>query len=72
MKHLGMLMLTTFAATALTVSDFADAARLGGGRSIGAQRQSIAPQRPAAVCAIWWRRALALPQAPSQGASGPL
>lgn len=49
MKHLGILMLTTFAATALTVSDFADAARLGAGRSIGAQRQSIAPQRPAAA-----------------------
>jgi predicted lipid-binding transport protein (Tim44 family) len=31
---------------ALTVSDGADA-RLGGGRSIGAQRASIAPQRPA-------------------------
>jgi predicted lipid-binding transport protein (Tim44 family) len=44
-----MLMLSTFAATALTVSDFADAARLGAGRSIGAQRQSIAPQRPAAA-----------------------
>ena len=49
MKHLGMLMLTTFAATTFTVSEFADAARLGGGRSIGTQRQSIAPQRPAAA-----------------------
>ena len=43
MKHLGMLMLTTFAATAFTVSELADAARLGAGRSIGAQRH-----RPAA------------------------
>ncbi|MEP7183512.1 MAG: hypothetical protein ABI886_15135, partial [Betaproteobacteria bacterium] len=39
----GLLSVAALATVALVVTDLADAARLGGGRSIGAQRQSIAP-----------------------------
>ncbi len=47
MKTVSMLVLATFAATALMTSNPADAKRLGGGGSLGAQR-SIAPSKPAA------------------------
>jgi predicted lipid-binding transport protein (Tim44 family) len=45
MKRTPILLLVAFAALTLTLSDLADAARMGGGRSFGAQRQSVAPSK---------------------------
>ena len=47
MKRTSILVLAAFAALTLTLSDLADAARMGGGRSFGAQRQSVTPSKPA-------------------------
>jgi predicted lipid-binding transport protein (Tim44 family) len=47
MKRTSILFLAAFAALTLTLSDLADAARMGGGRSFGAQRQSVTPSKPA-------------------------
>jgi predicted lipid-binding transport protein (Tim44 family) len=47
MKRTSILLLAAFAALTLTLSDLADAARMGGGRSLGAQRQSVTPSKPA-------------------------
>ena len=47
MKRTSILFLAAFAALTLTLSDLADAARMGGGRSLGAQRQSVTPSKPA-------------------------
>lgn len=44
-----ILLLAAFAALTLGLSDLADARRLGGGRSLGAQRESVTPSRPAAA-----------------------
>jgi predicted lipid-binding transport protein (Tim44 family) len=44
MKHLLSISITAFLALGMMLQD-ADAARLGGGRSIGAQRSSVAPSR---------------------------
>ena len=49
MKRTSILLLAAFAALTLTLSELADAARMGGGRSFGAQRQSVAPAPPAAA-----------------------
>jgi predicted lipid-binding transport protein (Tim44 family) len=43
MKPFALLAVVLAAVVSLVASDFADAKRLGGGSSIGAQRQSIAP-----------------------------
>jgi predicted lipid-binding transport protein (Tim44 family) len=43
MKRTGILAIAVLAVATFAIGDFADAARLGGGRSLGAQRQSIAP-----------------------------
>src|SRR5512139_2935418 len=45
-KHTGILAVAALAVAALMISDLADAKRLGGGRSLGAQR-SMTPQSPA-------------------------
>jgi len=42
-----IILLAALATLTLTLSDFADARRMGGGRSFGAQRESITPTRPA-------------------------
>jgi predicted lipid-binding transport protein (Tim44 family) len=47
MKRTSILLLAAFAALTLTLTDLADAARMGGGRSFGAQRQSVTPSQPA-------------------------
>ena len=47
MKRPSILLLAAFAALTLTLSDLADARRMGGGRSLGAQRESVTPSRPA-------------------------
>lgn len=46
MKRTGILALAFLAVATFALSDFADAKRLGGGRSLGTQRQSVAPQSP--------------------------
>ena len=47
MPRSSIVLLAAFAALTLAFSDFADARRMGGGRSFGAQRESITPTRPA-------------------------
>src|SRR2546430_17695125 len=47
MKRTSALLLATVAALTLGLSDFADARRMGGGRTLGAQRESVTPSRPA-------------------------
>jgi len=47
MKRTLILLLAAFAALTLTLSDLADARRMGGGRSFGAQRQDVAPSKSA-------------------------
>jgi predicted lipid-binding transport protein (Tim44 family) len=47
MKRFGLLMLAAATAATVAFSGIADAKRLGGGGSLGAQRQSIAPKPPA-------------------------
>src|SRR6266700_2169361 len=49
MKRIPILLVAAFAVLALTLSDLADAGRMGGGRSFGAQRQSVTPSKPAAA-----------------------
>ena len=48
MKQLGFLMFVALAVAAVAVGEPAEAKRLGGGSSMGAQRQSVAPRPPAA------------------------
>jgi hypothetical protein len=45
-KHLVTAALVAVAAAALVAAIPADAARMGGGKSFGAQRQSVAPSKP--------------------------
>ena len=47
MKRTSTLLLAAVAALTLGLSDFADARRMGGGRTLGAQRESVTPSRPA-------------------------
>jgi len=47
MKRTSTLFLAAVAALTLGLSDFADARRMGGGRTLGAQRESVTPSRPA-------------------------
>jgi len=49
MKRFGLLMFVAATAAAVAFSVVADAKRLGGGGSLGAQRQSIAPKPPASA-----------------------
>ena len=63
MKSPITLAVAALAAFAVLGADVADAKRLGGGRSIGAQRQSVAPAPPAAAPST---------AAPSGAASNPV
>jgi predicted lipid-binding transport protein (Tim44 family) len=47
MKRTSILLLAAVAALTLGLSDLADARRMGGGRTLGAQRESVTPSRPA-------------------------
>jgi len=47
MKRPPILLFAAVAALTLALSDLADARRMGGGRSFGAQRESVMPTRPA-------------------------
>ena len=67
MKRTSILLLAAFAALTLTLSDLADAARMGGGRSFGAQRQSVTPSKPAPAAAAPANSAAAQPATPAAG-----
>jgi len=67
MKRTSILLLAAFAALPLTLSDLADAARMGGGRSFGAQRQSVTPSKPAPPAAAPANSAAAQPATPAAG-----
>jgi predicted lipid-binding transport protein (Tim44 family) len=47
MKRTPILLFAALAALTLSLSDLADARRMGGGRTLGAQRESVTPSRPA-------------------------
>ena len=70
MKRTSILLLAAFASFALILSDLADAARMGGGRSFGAQRQSVAPSNPAPPAAAPANNAAAQPTTPATPAAG--
>ena len=71
MKRTPILLLAAFAALTLALSDFADAGRMGGGRSFGAQRQSVTPSKPAPPAAAPANNAAAQPTAPTSPAAAP-
>jgi len=67
MKRTLILVLAAFAALMLTLSNLADAGRMGGGRSFGAQRQSVAPSKSAPPAG----NAAAQPTTPASPAATP-
>jgi predicted lipid-binding transport protein (Tim44 family) len=71
MKRPSILLLAAFAALTLGLSDLADARRMGGGRSLGAQRESVTPSRPAPAATTPSANAATQPQpaAPAAGAT---
>ncbi len=68
MKRIPILLVAAFAVLALTLSDLADAGRMGGGRSFGAQRQSVTPSKPASPAPA---NAAAQPSTPASPAATP-
>jgi len=62
MKRAPILMMAALAALTLTLTDLADARRMGGGRSLGAQRESITPSKPAPAPATPAPNAASQPQ----------
>ena len=71
MKHLGFALAVALAAVTFVVSDYADAARLGGGRSLGTQRQSIAPQHATPPASSQNPNAASQPVMPAQPGAVP-
>src|SRR6266700_4031864 len=71
MKRTSILLLAAFAALTLTLSDLADAGRMGGGRSFGAQRQSVTPSKPAPPAAAPANNAAAQPTTPASPTATP-
>jgi predicted lipid-binding transport protein (Tim44 family) len=71
MKRTSTLLLAAVAALTLGLSDFADARRMGGGRTLGAQRESVTPSRPAPAPAAPAGATASQPQpsAPAAGAA---
>jgi len=67
MKRTSILLLAAFATLTLVLSDLADAGRMGGGRSFGAQRQSVTPSKPAPPAAAPANNAAAQPTTPAAG-----
>jgi predicted lipid-binding transport protein (Tim44 family) len=68
MKRTSILLLAAVAAVTLGLSDLADARRMGGGRTLGAQRESVTPSRPAPAPTAPAGTA-ASPSAPAAGAA---
>jgi predicted lipid-binding transport protein (Tim44 family) len=66
-KRTLILLLVAFAALTFTLSDLADAGRMGGGRSFGVQRQSVAPSKSALPAG----NAAAQPTTPASPAATP-
>ena len=73
MKRTFILLLAAVAAVTLGLSDFADARRMGGGRTLGAQRESVTPSRPAPAPTAPAGAAASQPQpsTPAAGAATP-
>jgi predicted lipid-binding transport protein (Tim44 family) len=71
MKRTSTLFLVAVAALTLGLSDLADARRMGGGRTLGAQRESVTPSRPAPAPTAPAGTAASQPQpsAPAAGAA---
>jgi predicted lipid-binding transport protein (Tim44 family) len=69
MKRTSILLLAAVAALTLGLSDLADARRMGGGRTLGAQRESVTPSRPAPAATAPAGTAASLPQ-PATPAAG--
>jgi predicted lipid-binding transport protein (Tim44 family) len=67
MKRIPILLLAAFATLTLALSDLADAGRMGGGRSFGAQRQSVTPSKSAPPAAAPANNAAAQPTTPAAG-----
>ena len=71
MKRTPILLLAAFATLTLALSDLADAGRMGGGRSFGAQRQSVTPSKSAPPAAAPANNASAQPTTPASPATTP-
>jgi len=73
MKRTSSLLLAVVAALTLGLSDLADARRMGGGRTLGAQRESVTPSRPAPAPTAPAGTAASQPQpsTPAAGAATP-
>ena len=71
MKRIPILLLAAFATLTLALSDLADAGRMGGGRSFGAQRQSVTPSKTAPPAATPANNASAQPTTPTSPATTP-
>ncbi|TMG87728.1 MAG: Tim44 domain-containing protein [Betaproteobacteria bacterium] len=71
MKRAPILLLAAIAASTLTLTDLADARRMGGGRSLGAQRESVMPSRPAPTAPAGNAASQPQPSAPASAAQAP-
>jgi predicted lipid-binding transport protein (Tim44 family) len=73
MNRTSTLLLAVLAALTLGLSDFADARRMGGGRTLGAQRESVTPSRPtpAPTAPAGATASQPQPSAPAAGAATP-
>ncbi len=71
MKRTSILLLTAFAALTFGLSDLADARRMGGGRTLGAQRESVTPSRttPAPTAPAGTTASQSQTSAPAAGAA---
>jgi predicted lipid-binding transport protein (Tim44 family) len=70
MPRTTLLFFAVVAALTIGLSDLADARRMGGGRSLGAQRESITPTRPAPAPAAPAGNAATQPQPSTPVAAG--
>ncbi len=69
MKRTPILLFAALAALTLSLSDLADARRMGGGRTMGAQRESVTPSRPAPTPAAPAGNTATQPSTPAAGAA---
>ncbi len=69
MKRTPILLFAALAALTLSLSDLADARRMGGGRTLGAQRESVTPSRPAPAPAAPAGNTATQPSTPAAGAA---
>ncbi|HEV2042918.1 MAG TPA: Tim44 domain-containing protein, partial [Casimicrobiaceae bacterium] len=69
MKRTPILLFAALAALTLSLSDLADARRMGGGRTLGAQRESVTPSRPAPAPTAPAGNTATQPSTPAAGAA---